>query len=85
MIWLIFTLLVLTFISFYLQDGTPFLLDMRFPFLTSPFINTLILVCIAVMLLRILRRTKAGEKEALKKKIQELEAELKVLREKETS
>lgn len=82
MIWLIFTMLALTFLSYFLQDGTPFLLEMKFPFLTAPFINTLILVCIALMLLRILRRMKKKEKETLAQRIKELEVELKALREK---
>ena len=82
MIWLIFTLLVLTFISYFLQNGTPFLLDMRFPFLNAHFINTLILFCIAIMMLRILKRMKKKEKETLAQRIKDLEAELKALREK---
>ena len=82
MIWLIFTLLALTFLSYFLQNGTPFLLNMRFPFLTAHFINTLILVCIAIMMLRILRRMKKKEKETLAQRIKELEAEVKALREK---
>ncbi len=82
MIWLIFTLLALTFISYFLQNGTPFLLDMRFPFLTAHFINTLILVCIAIVMLRIIRLMKKKEKETLAHRIKELEEELKALREK---
>ena len=82
MIWLIFTLLALTFLSYFLQNGTPFLLNMRFPFLTAHFINTLILVCIAIMMLRILRRMKKKEKETLAQRIKELEAEVKALKEK---
>ncbi len=82
MIWLTFTLLALTFLSYFLQNGTPFLLNMRFPFLTAHFINTLILVCIAIMMLRILRRMKKKEKETLAQRIKELESEVKALREK---
>ena len=82
MIWLIFTLLALTFLSYFLQNGTPFLLNMRFPFLTAHFINTLILVCIAIMMLRILKRMKKKEKETLAQRIKELEAEVKALKEK---
>gem|GEM_PF-5907730 len=55
---------------------------MRFPFFNAHFINTLILVCIAIMMLRILRRMKKKEKETLAHKIKELEAELKALKEK---
>jgi len=43
-------------------------------------INVLILVCMAIVLFRILGRMKKGEKENLKKKIKELEAELKALK-----
>lgn len=83
MIWLIFILLALTFLSYFLQDGTLFLLYPRFPFLTPHFINVLILVCIAVMLVRILRMMKKREKETFEQKIQVLEKELKALKEKE--
>jgi hypothetical protein len=38
----------------------------------------------AIVLLRILGRTRKGEKEKLKKRIHELEAELKTLKEKES-
>ncbi len=82
MIWLTFPLLALTFLSYFLQNGTPFLLNMRFPFLTAHFINTLILVCIAIMMLRILKRMKKKEKETLAQRIKELEAEVKALKEK---
>ena len=55
---------------------------MRFPFLTAHFINTLILVCIAIMMLRILRRMRKKEKETLAQRIKELESEVKALKEK---
>ena len=80
MIWWILILVVLFILSYLSQVGTLFLLQIKFPFLTSSLINVLILVCMAIVLFRILSRMKKGEKENLKKKIKELEAELKALK-----
>ncbi|MDH5467670.1 MAG: hypothetical protein OEY25_09650 [Candidatus Aminicenantes bacterium] len=80
MIWWILILVVLFILSYLSQVGTLFLLQIKFPFLTSSLINVLILVCMAIVLFRILGRMKKGEKENLKKKIRELEAELKSLK-----
>lgn len=80
MIWWILILVVLFILSYLSQVGTLFLLEIKFPFLTSSLINILILVCMAIVLFRILSRMKKGEKENLKKRIQELEAELKALK-----
>jgi len=84
MIWWLLILVVLFILSYLSQVGTLFLLQIKFPFLTSSLINILILVCMAVVLFRILGRTRKGEKENLKKRIHELEAELKSLKEKES-
>lgn len=84
MIWWILILVVLLILSYLSQVGTLFLMQIKFPFLTSSLINVLILVCMAIVLLRILGRTRKGEKEKLKKRIHELEAELKTLKEKES-
>jgi predicted RND superfamily exporter protein len=84
MIWWILILVVLILLSYLSQVGTLFLLQIKFPFLTSSLINILILVCMAVVLFRILGRTRKGEKENLRKRIHELEAELKSLKEKES-
>ncbi len=83
MIWWILILVVLIILSYLSQVGTLFLLQIKFPFLTSSLINVLILICMAVVLFRILGRTRKGEKEILKKKIHELETELKALKKKE--
>ncbi len=83
MIWWILILVVLIILSYLSQVGTLFLMQIKFPFLTSSLIHVLILICIAVVLFRILGRTRKGEKENLKKKIHELEAELKTLKKKE--
>ncbi len=83
MIWWILILVVLIILSYLSQVGTLFLMQIKFPFLTSSLIHVLILICIAVVLFRILGRTRKGEKENLKKKIHELEAELKALKKKE--
>jgi predicted RND superfamily exporter protein len=83
MIWWILILAVLIILSYLSQVGTLFLLQIKFPFLTSSLINVLILICIAAVLFRILGRTRRGEKENLRKKIHQLEAELKALKKKE--
>jgi predicted RND superfamily exporter protein len=80
MIWWILILLVLFILSYLSQVGTLFLLQIKFPFFTSSLINILILVCMAIVIFRILSRMKKGEKENLKKRIRELEAELKALK-----
>ena len=84
MIWWILILVVLFILSYLSQVGTLFLLQIKFPFLTSSLINVLILICMAVVLFRILGMRRKGEKENLKKRIHELEAELKAFKEKET-
>jgi hypothetical protein len=83
MIWWILILVVLFILSYLSQVGTLFLLQIKFPFLTSSLINVLILVCMAAVLFRILGRTRKGEKENLKKRIHELESELKAIKKKE--
>ena len=85
MIWWILILAILFILSYLSQVGTLFLLQIKFPFITSSLINVLILVCMAIVLFRILGRMKKGEKENLKKKIRELEAELKALKEEGSS
>lgn len=82
MIWWILVMAILGILSYLSAVGTLFILQIKFPFLTSSFINILILVCMAIVLVRILRRTKRGEKESLSKRIHELETELKALKEK---
>jgi len=84
MIWWILILVVLAILSYLSTVGTLFLLQIKFPFLTSSLINILILVCMAAVLFRILGRMKKGEKENLNKKIHELKAELKTLKGKES-
>ena len=77
MIWWILVMAVLGILSYLSAVGTLFIMQIKFPFLTSSFINILILVCMAIVLVRILRRMKRGEKEILSKRIHELETELK--------
>ena len=84
MIWWILILVVLFILSYLSQVGTLFLLQIKFPFLTSSLLSVLILICMAVVLFRILGMRRKGEKENLKKRIHELESELKANKEKET-
>jgi len=84
MVWWLLILVVLAILSYLSTVGTLFLLQVKFPLLTSSLINILILGCMAVVLFRIFGRMKKGEKENLNKKIQELKAELKTLKGKES-
>ena len=83
MIWWILILLLLAVLSYLSQVGILFLLEIKFPFLTASFINILILICIAVVLVRILGRVRKREKENLWQRIHELEKELKASKGKE--
>lgn len=83
MIWWILILVVLTILSYLSQVGILFLMQISIPFLTASLIHSLILICMAVVLFRILGRMKKGEKENLEKRIQELEKELSNLKKKE--
>lgn len=82
MIGWILILVFLTILSYLTQVGTLFLLQIRIPFLTASLIHLPILVCMAVVLVKILGRMKKGEKETLEKRIQELEKELSALKRK---
>lgn len=81
MIWWILILVVLVILSYLSQVGTLFVMQIKFPFLISTMINALILICMAIVLIRTLKMMKKGEKEKLRQRIQELEAEIKALKE----
>jgi len=82
MIWWALILGVLAILS-YLSDAgiLSFFHDLRVPFLNASIISILILFCLAGLLGRMLRMAKKGEKESLRKRIHELEQEMRVLRE----
>jgi drug/metabolite transporter (DMT)-like permease len=83
MIWWVFALVIVTVMSYLSDVGVlTFLQDWKVPFLEASFLSILILLCLAGLLVRMMRMSKRGEKEALKEKIEELEKQLADLREK---
>ena len=83
MVWWILVLGVLTILSYLSDIGIlSFLQDLRIPFFNASIVSVLILLCMLGLLGRMLQLAKKGEKESFKKRIRELEQELKALREK---
>lgn len=81
-VWIII-LTVLTILSYVSDVGIfVFLQDLRVPGLNASIMSILILLCTLAMLGRVLWKIKTREKEALGRKITELMAELKALKEK---
>jgi len=84
MIWWIFSLSVVTILSYLSDVGIlAFMQDLRVPFFNASICSILILLCMLGVLFRSLHMVKIGEKEFLRKKIDETEKQLKVLQEKE--
>jgi large-conductance mechanosensitive channel len=82
MIWWVFLLVIVTILSYLSDVGVlEFLLDWRIPFLNASLMSFLILACMIGLLVRMMKMSKKGEKEALKEKVSELEKELSDLRE----
>lgn len=83
MIWWVFALVIVTILSYLSDVGVlTFMQDWKVPFLNASFLSILILLCLAGLLVRMMRMSKRGEKEALKEKIEELEKKLADLGEK---
>ncbi len=80
MIWWILIMVVLVILSYLSQVGILFSLQVKFPFLIGSLLTILILVCLGVVLFRIMKKMRKGEKENYLKKIKELEQELNRLR-----
>lgn len=80
MLWWTIILIVLVILSFLSQVGILFALQVEFPVLIAIFLNILTLACLVAVLLRILTKTKKGEKEILLKKIQQLDQEVQALK-----
>lgn len=85
MLWWILMVFALAILSYLSTVGALFTLEVRYPFLTSTFINILILACIAGAVVRTLRKMKKGEKEILIQRVKKLEEEVKALKEKSDS
>jgi Na+/phosphate symporter len=77
MIWWVFLLVVVTILSYLSDVGVlTFLQDWRVPFLNASLTSVLILFCLIGLLARMMRMSKKGEKEELREKVKQLEAEL---------
>jgi len=77
MIWWVFLLVVVTILSYLSDVGVlTFLQDWRVPFLNASLTSVLILFCLIGLLVRMMRMSKKGEKEELREKVKQLEAEL---------
>ena len=81
-VWVI-VLTVLAVLSYLSDVGVlPFLQDLRVPFLNASIMSILLMLCAAVMLIRVLLKIKQREKETLGTKISALETELQSFKEK---
>ncbi len=81
MIWWVLALAVVAILSYLADVGVlTFLQHIKVPILNVSTLSILILLCMLGILLRMLRKSKAGIKESLADKIKELERELSTLR-----
>lgn len=77
MIWWVFLLVVVTIMSYLSDVGIlTFLQDFRVPFLNASLMSILVLLCLIGLLVRMMKMSKKGEKEALREKVKQLEKEL---------
>jgi len=84
MIGWFFALAFVTILSYLSDVGIlPFMQNLKVPFFNASILSILILLCMLGVLLRLLYMAKKGEKEILRKRINELEKQLKTPQEKE--
>ena len=84
MIGWLFALAFVTILSYLSDVGIlPFMQNLRVPFFNASILSILILLCMLGVLVRLLYMAKKGEKEILRKRINELEKQLKTPQEKE--
>jgi hypothetical protein len=76
MVWWVLFLAVLSILSYLTDVGVLTWLDMKVPFLNASLLSVLILLAAAGILVRILWMKKKGRREALARRIQELEKKL---------
>ena len=77
MIWWVFVLVIVTILSYLSDVGIlTFLQDFRVPFLNASLMSILVLLCLIGLLVRLMKMSKKGEKEALREKVKKLEKEL---------
>ena len=81
MIWWVFLLVIVTILSYLSDVGVlTFLQDWRIPFLNASLMSVLLVLCLIGLLVRMMKMSKKGEKEALREKISQMEKELSDLR-----
>ncbi len=84
MIGWIFALAFVTILSYLSDVGIlSFMQNLKVPFFNASILSILILLCMLGVLVRLLYMAKKGEKEILRKRINELEKQLKTPQEKE--
>jgi heme A synthase len=84
MIWWIFVLVIVTVLSYLSDVGIlTFMQDWRIPFLNASILSILMLLCLLGLLGRMMQKSKRGEKETLREKINQLESEIAGLKEKQ--
>ena len=84
MIGWFFALVFVTILSYLSDVGIlPFMQNLKVPFFNASILSILILLCMLGVLVRLLCMAKKGEKEILRKRINELEKQLKTPQEKE--
>ncbi len=77
MISWVFLLVIVTILSYLSDVGVlTFMQDLRVPFLNASLMSVLVLLCLIGLLIRMMKMSKKGEKEALKEKVKQLEKEL---------
>jgi len=77
MIWWILFLTVLTILSYLADIGAwTYLMDLKVPFLHASALSVLLLLCTLGILVRMMSKRRAGEKELLRSKVTQLEREV---------
>lgn len=81
MIWWVLLIVVITCLSYLSDVGLlAFTHEWKVPFLNASLLSVLLLLCLIGLLVRMMKMSKKGEKEALKDKVSQLEKELSNLR-----
>ncbi len=77
MIWWVFLLVILTILSYLSDIGLfTFMQDLRIPFLNASLLSFLMLLCMLGLLGRMMQKSRKGEKETLKERVEQLEREI---------
>lgn len=77
MIMWVILMVVITWLSYLSDVGIlAFMQEWKIPILDASLLSVLLLLCLIGLLVRMLKMAKKGEKEALRKKVKQLEKEL---------